>query len=127
MPVVLAGDYNVVPTDIDIYPTTSWDNDALLQPESRARLSRASWTRAGPTRCATLHPDEPIYTFWHYLRHRWPRDAGLAHRSSVAQPALAPRLVAAGVDRDIRGEEGASDHAPVWIELDMPKRRTRRR
>jgi exodeoxyribonuclease-3 len=74
-----------------------------------------------------LHPDERIYTFWHYLRHRWERNAGLRIDHLLLSPSLAPRLNAAGVDRAMRGEKGASDHAPVWIALDMPKRRTRRR
>ena len=126
VPVVLAGDYNVAPTDIDIYPTTSWDDDALIQPQSRAayaRLVKQGWTDA----LRELHPDERIYTFWHYLRHRWERNAGLRIDHLLLSPSLAPRLEAAGVDRAVRGKPGASDHAPVWIELDMPKRRTRRR
>ncbi len=115
-PVALAGDYNVVPTDADIYPTRSWDDDALLQPESRAafaRLVKAGWTDA----LRKLHPDAPLYTFWDYKRNRWPRDAGLRLDHILLSPALAPRLVGAGVDRAVRGEEGASDHAPAWVTL----------
>jgi exodeoxyribonuclease III len=115
-PVILAGDYNVVPTDFDIYPTKSWDKDALLQPAPRAcyrRLLEQGWTDA----LRTMHPDEPMYTFWHYLRHRWPRDAGLRLDHLLLNRPAAERLNAAGVDRDVRGEEGASDHAPAWIEL----------
>jgi exodeoxyribonuclease III len=116
VPAVLAGDYNVVPTDLDIYPTTSWDDDALLQPESRAafqRLLDQGWTDA----VRRLHPASPIYTFWDYMRHRWPRNAGLRLDHLLLSPQVADRLVAAGVDRDVRGEDGASDHAPAWIEL----------
>jgi exodeoxyribonuclease III len=125
VPVVLAGDYNVAPTDIDIYPTKSWDDDALVQPQSRsayARLLKQGWTDA----LRELHPDERVYTFWHYLRHRWERDAGLRIDHLLLSPQLAPRLAAAGVDRKVRGLEGASDHAPVWIDLDMGKQRRRR-
>ena len=116
VPVVLAGDYNVVPTDFDIYPTRSYDNDALLQPESRAafrRLLDQGWTDA----MRTLHPDEPMYSFWDYKRRRWDRDAGLRLDHLLLSAALASRLKSAGVDRDVRGEAGASDHAPAWIVL----------
>ena len=126
IPVVLAGDYNVAPTDIDIYPTKSWDDDALIQPQSRsayARLVKQGWTDA----LRELHPDERIYTFWHYLRHRWERDAGLRLDHLLLSPALASRLEAAGVDRAVRGKMGASDHAPAWVELAMPKAGARRR
>jgi exodeoxyribonuclease-3 len=115
-PVVLAGDFNVVPTDADIYPTRSWSNDALLQPESRAafrQLVGQGWLDAVRAR----HPDAPMYTFWDYKRQRWPRDAGLRLDALLLNPELAGRLGRAGVDRDVRGEEGASDHAPAWIEL----------
>jgi exodeoxyribonuclease-3 len=116
-PVILAGDYNVVPTDLDIYPTKSWDDDALLQPESRAafqRLLKQGWTDS----LRTLHPDEKVYTFWDYKRNRWPRDAGLRLDHILLSPSIAPRLSAAGVDREIRGWDGASDHAPAWAILD---------
>ena len=112
-PVILAGDYNVVPTDADIYPTTSWDDDALLQPEPRAafrRLVEQGWTDA----IRKLHPTATIYTFWDYKRHRWERDAGLRIDHILLSPTLAKKLKKAGVDRDVRGEEGASDHAPAW-------------
>ena len=121
-PVVLAGDYNVVPTDLDIYPTKSWDRDALLQPESRAayqRLLAQGWTDA----IRELHPKEPMYTFWDYMRNRWERDGGLRLDHILLSSALAERLQDAGVDCQIRGIEGASDHAPVWVELrDAPDR-----
>ena len=120
-PVVLAGDYNVVPTDLDIYPTKSWDRDALLQPESRAayqRLLSQGWTDA----IRALHPKEPMYTFWDYMRKRWERDGGLRLDHILLSSALTGRH--AGVDRQIRGMEGASDHAPVWVRLrDAPDRR----
>jgi exodeoxyribonuclease-3 len=116
VPVVLAGDYNVVPTDFDIYCTRSWLRNALLQPESRTcfkRLLDQGWTDA----LRTLHPHEPMYTFWHYLREAWPRDAGLRLDHLLLSKAVTTRLKRAGVDREVRGEEGASDHAPAWIEL----------
>jgi exodeoxyribonuclease III len=116
VPVVLAGDFNVAPTEIDIYPTKSWDDDALIQPESRAayaKLVKQGWTDS----LRVLNPEKRIYTFWHYMRHRWERDAGLRLDHVLLSPLLAERLTAAGVDRDARGKPGASDHAPVWIEL----------
>jgi exodeoxyribonuclease III len=116
VPAVLAGDYNVVPTDLDIYPTKSWANDALLQPESRAafrRLLEQGWTDA----IRRLHPSDPMYTFWDYKRYRWPRNAGLRLDHLLLSPPLAGRLAAAGVDREVRGQAGASDHAPAWIVL----------
>jgi exodeoxyribonuclease III len=116
VPAVLAGDYNVVPTDQDIYPTKSWANDALLQPESRAafrRLLDQGWTDA----IRTLQPSEPMYTFWDYKRDRWRRDAGLRLDHLLLSAPLASRLADAGVDREVRGREGASDHAPAWIVL----------
>ncbi len=115
-PVVLAGDYNVVPTDRDIYPTRSWGNDALLQPESRAAYAHIlaqGWADA----IRVLYPNEPLYTFWDYKRRRWERDAGLRLDHILLSPSLVDRLRAAGVDRGVRGKEDASDHAPVWIEL----------
>jgi exodeoxyribonuclease-3 len=116
LPVVLAGDYNVAPTERDIYPTRSWDKDALIQPKSRAAfksLVEQGWTDA----IRTMHPSEPMFTFWHYKRNRWPRDAGLRLDHLLLSRALAPRLAKAGVDRKVRGEDGASDHAPAWIVL----------
>ncbi|MGV7213564.1 exodeoxyribonuclease III [Bradyrhizobium sp. UFLA05-112] len=116
LPVVLAGDYNVAPTELDIYPTRSWDKDALIQPRSRAAfksLVAQGWCDA----LRTLHPDKRIYTFWDYKRNRWPRDAGLRLDHLLLSPALAPRLTKAGVDKQIRGEDGASDHAPAWVAL----------
>ncbi len=116
MPTVLCGDFNVAPTPLDIYPTTSWDDDALIHPKSRAafaRLVEQGWTDAIRER----HPNDRVYTFWHYMRHRWERDAGLRLDHLLLSPSLAPRLKEAGVDRAVRGREGASDHAPVWVTL----------
>ncbi len=116
VPVVLAGDYNVVPSDRDIYATRSFATNALLQPQARdayRRLLDQGWTDA----LRSLHPDEPMYTFWAYDRDRWARDAGLRLDHLLVSPDLAPRLVRAGVDRWVRGEPEASDHAPAWIEL----------
>ena len=114
VPVVLAGDYNIVPTERDIYSTTSYDDDALVQPESRAmyrRLLDQGWTDA----IRTLHPGETIYTFWDYMRKRWERNAGLRIDHLLLNPEAAERLLEAGVDKAVRGKEGASDHAPAWI------------
>ncbi|QCI68502.1 exodeoxyribonuclease III [Phreatobacter stygius] len=116
VPVVLAGDYNVVPTDLDIYPTRSWTDNALLQPESRQayrRLVGQGWVDA----LRRLFPKERIYTFWDYKRNRWQRDAGLRIDHLLLSRDLAKRLVEAGVDRAVRGLPRASDHAPVWIRL----------
>lgn len=118
-PIVMAGDYNVAPTDLDIYPTKSWDEDALIQPESRAAFRSIvgrSWTDA----LRHLHPGARIYTFWHYKRMRWQRDAGLRLDHLLLSANLRDRLERAGVDREVRGLEGASDHAPVWITLRRP-------
>ena len=115
-PVILSGDFNVAPTPLDIYPTKSWDNDALVHPKSRAayaRLLKQGWLDG----IREKHPDERIYTFWHYMRHRWERDAGLRLDHLLLSPAIAGRLKSAGVDRDVRGQASASDHAPAWIEL----------
>jgi exodeoxyribonuclease III len=115
-PVILAGDYNVMPTNLDVYKPERWVKDALFRPESRdafARLVAQGWTDA----IRTLHPGERIYTFWDYFRNAWQRDAGLRIDHLLLNPALADRLAAAGVDREIRGWEKASDHAPAWVVL----------
>ena len=101
-PVVLAGDYNVVPTDADIYPTKSYKDNALVQPEPRAlfaRLLDQGWIDA----IRTLHPDAKMYTFWDYMRNRWQRDAGLRLDHLLLNRIAANRLVKSGVDRDVRG------------------------
>jgi len=121
-PVVLAGDYNVMPTDLDVYKPERWVDDALFRPESRAafhKLARQGWTDA----LRTLHPGERIYTFWDYFRNAWPRNAGLRIDHFLLNPAVAKRLVAADVDREVRGWDKTSDHAPVWIELASVTRR----
>jgi len=115
-PVVLAGDYNVVPTDEDIYNPKSWRKDALLQPESREcfeRLLAQGWTDA----LRAKYPDERIYTFWDYFRQHWQKNSGLRIDHLLLSADLAPRLVDAGVDRWVRDLEHASDHAPTWITL----------
>ncbi len=116
MPVVLAGDFNVAPTALDIYPTKSWDKDALIQPKSRAAF-KSLVTQGWCDAIRTLYPSEPMFTFWDYKRNRWPRDAGLRLDHILLSPAISPRLIKGGVDRNARSEESASDHAPVWIVL----------
>jgi exodeoxyribonuclease III len=118
-PVVLAGDYNVMPTDLDVYAPERWVDDALFRPEVREayrRLVEQGWTDA----LRALHPGERIYTFWKYFRNAFARDAGLRIDHLLLSPPLAKRLTAAGVDRQVRGREHASDHAPAWIELAEP-------
>jgi exodeoxyribonuclease-3 len=115
-PVVLAGDYNVMPTDLDVYAPERWVDDALFRPEVRdayRRLVKQGWTDALRAR----HPGERIYTFWKYFRNAFARDAGLRIDHFLLSPPLAKRLTAAGVDREVRGRDHASDHAPAWIEL----------
>ena len=115
-PVVLAGDFNVVPTDADIYDTRSWKTDALLQPEPReafANLLAQGWTDA----LAERHHRDAQWTYWSYFRQAWARDAGLRIDHLLLNDAAAVRLSDAGVHREVRGRPGASDHAPVWIEL----------
>ena len=114
VPVVLAGDFNVVPTDADIHPTSSYATNALVQPEPR-RIFRQILGQGWVDAIRTLHPDTPMYTFWDYMRNRWQRDAGLRLDHLLLSANAAERLRDAGVDRDIRGRENASDHAPAWI------------
>jgi exodeoxyribonuclease III len=119
-PTVLAGDFNVVPTDFDIYNPSNWRKDALLQPESRAayeRLLAQGWTDALRTR----HPKERIYTFWDYFRNHWQRNSGLRIDHLLLSRDLAPRLVEANVDRWVRDLTKASDHAPTWAEIAVEK------
>ena len=130
-PVVLAGDFNVIPTELDVYRPERWLDDALFRPEVRAAfhgLVAQGWTDAVRTR----HPEERVYTFWDYFRNAWGRDAGLRLDHLLLSPALAERLADARVDREVRGWPKASDHAPAWIELTdqgtkprSPRRRSR--
>lgn len=116
LPVALAGDYNVVPEPRDIYPSKSYDDNALVQPaprEAYARLLAQGWTDA----LRRKHPDEVIYTFWDYMRQRWERNGGLRLDHVLLSRPLAKKLKAAEVDREVRGREGASDHAPVWVKF----------
>ncbi|RYY81505.1 MAG: exodeoxyribonuclease III, partial [Comamonadaceae bacterium] len=125
-PVVLCGDWNVVPTDFDIYNPRSWKKDALLQPESRAcweRLLAQGWTDA----IRHLHPDEPVYTFWDYFRQHWEKNSGLRIDHLLLSSELAPCLLEAGVDRWVRGQPHASDHAPTWVRLDLGRLKGRAR
>lgn len=116
IPVALVGDFNVVPTDVDIYNTRSYADDALLHPATRKaykRLLDQGWIDA----LRHLHPNEPSYTYWSYLRNRWQRDAGLRIDHVLLSEDLAARLSSGGVDRAVRGYDDASDHAPVWVKL----------
>jgi exodeoxyribonuclease-3 len=116
MPVVLAGDYNVIPTEQDVYKPERWLDDALFRPETRTafnELLAQGWTDG----IRKLYPDQKIYTFWDYFRNAYSRDAGLRIDHFLLNPQLEKHLVAAGVDRHVRGWEKSSDHAPVWIEL----------
>lgn len=115
-PVVLTGDYNVIPTERDAYKPERWVEDALFRPESRAsfkELVDQGWTDA----LRKLYPEETIYTFWDYFRNAYGRNAGLRIDHFLLSPQLSKRLKAGGVDRNVRGWEKSSDHAPVWIEL----------
>jgi exodeoxyribonuclease-3 len=125
-PVVLAGDYNVIPTDLDVYKPERWLDDALFRPEVREAfriLAAQGWTDA----LRAVHPGERVYTFWDYFRNAYARDAGLRIDHLLLSPVVADRLKAANVDRQVRGWEKTSDHAPVWIELADRANRARRR
>jgi exodeoxyribonuclease-3 len=116
VPVMLVGDFNVMPTELDVYKPERWVDDALFAPEVRdayARLLSQGWTDA----LRTIHPDVPIYTFWDYFRNAFGRDAGLRIDHLLLSPVLAGRLKDAQVDRHVRGWEKTSDHAPVWVQL----------
>ena len=115
-PVILTGDFNVMPTEIDVYKPERWVNDALFRPETRAafkKLVEQGWTDA----IRKLYPDKVIYTFWDYFRNAYERDAGLRIDHFLLSPEVGKRLKAAGVDRHVRGWEKTSDHGPVWIEV----------
>lgn len=116
-PAVLAGDFNIIPTELDAYKPERWVDDALFRPESRAAfeaLLDQGWRDA----LRSLHPAERFFTFWDYFRNAFPRDAGLRIDHLLLSPTLSSRLVAAGVDRHVRGWAKTSDHAPVWVELE---------
>ncbi len=116
MPVVICGDYNVMPTELDVYKPERWVNDALFRPETRAafqKLMSQGWTDA----LRKLHPEEIIYTFWDYFRNAYERNAGLRIDHFLLNKAMDKRLLKAGVDRHVRGWEKSSDHGPVWIEI----------
>lgn len=116
LPVVLCGDYNVMPAEIDVYKPERWVDDALFRPEVRAafyKLVAQGWTDA----IRTLHPDKVIYTFWDYFRNAYGRNAGLRIDHFLLSPLLKERLLDAGVDSYVRGWEKTSDHGPVWIEI----------
>ncbi len=125
LPVALVGDYNVVPEPRDVYPTRSYDDNALVQPQSRAafrRLLDQGWIDA----IRRVHPRATVYTFWDYRRNRWERNGGMRLDHLLLGPGLGERLADAGVDREVRGRENASDHAPVWVELREPAGKRRR-
>ncbi len=118
IPVIIAGDYNVMPTELDVYKPERWVKDALFRPEVRdafKTLLSQGWTDA----VRELYPDEKIYTFWDYFRDAYGRNAGLRIDHFLLSPELKGKLKDAGVDRHVRGWEKTSDHAPVWIEIDL--------
>ena len=123
-PVILAGDFNVMPTELDVYAPERWVDDALFRPEVReayAQLLEDGWLDA----VRHIYPNKRIYTFWKYFRNSFQRDAGLRIDHFLVSPSLATAVVDAGVDRAVRGWEKASDHAPVWIDLRQVRRRSR--
>ena len=118
VPAILIGDYNVIPTEMDVYKPERWAKDALFSPQARekyAELVAQGWIDA----IRHLHPDERIYTFWHYWRQSFERNSGIRIDHALVSPALAPNLKAAGVDRTPRAWEKTSDHAPMWVELEL--------
>ncbi len=117
VPIVLAGDFNVMPTELDVYNPERWIDDALFHPDVR-RAFRDLVNQGWADGLRKMHPDQRIYTFWKYLRNAHARDAGLRIDHFLLSPSLAERLSDAGVDRDVRGWEHASDHAPAWIMLE---------
>jgi exodeoxyribonuclease-3 len=117
LPALLMGDFNVIPTELDVYKPERWAKDALFSPEARERFAELvdqGWTDA----LRKLHPDEQVYTFWHYWRNSFERDAGIRIDHLLLSPALTKGLKSAGVDRTPRGWEKTSDHAPTWVELE---------
>lgn len=118
IPVILLGDFNVMPTELDVYKPERWVNDALFRPETRAafhNLMAQGWTDA----LRKLYPNEKIYTFWDYFRNAYSRDAGLRIDHFLLSPQIEGKLKSGGVDKHVRGWEKTSDHAPVWIEVEV--------
>lgn len=116
LPALLIGDFNVMPTDLDVYKPERWVDDALFRPETRAafhKLIDQGWTDA----IRTLYPNQKIYTFWDYFRNAYGRDAGLRIDHFLLSPTVKDKLKSGGVDKHVRGWEKTSDHGPVWIEL----------
>ena len=116
LPVILAGDYNVMPTELDVYKPEKYLENALFRKEIRAayqRLLKQGWADA----FRMLYPNEVIYTFWDYFRHSYERNAGLRLDHFLLSPMVAEKLTAAKVDKEVRGWEHASDHAPAWIKI----------
>lgn len=117
-PAILIGDFNVIPTELDVYKPERWAKDALFSPQARekfAELVAQGWTDA----IRELHPDERIYSFWHYWRRSFERNAGIRIDHALLSPALAPKLKTAGVDTSPRGWDKTSDHAPMWVEVEI--------
>ena len=115
-PVVLAGDYNIIPTAMDVYKPEAWVDDALFRVEVREafeHLTKHGWVDS----LRKIHPDATLYTYWDYFRNAFARDAGIRIDHLLLSPSIAGRLIGGGVDRDTRGWEKASDHAPTWVEL----------
>lgn len=120
VPVALVGDYNVIPTNLDVYKPERWEGDALFRSEVKEayrQLIVSGWTDS----LRSLHPERRIYTFWDYLRNAWDRDAGLRLDHILLSPALAAHLSSSDVDRFARGWDKPSDHAPVWVKLELPQ------
>jgi exodeoxyribonuclease-3 len=120
IPVILIGDFNVIPTDLDCHKPESWVNDALFFPESKAAFTKLvgqGWTDA----LRTLYPDQKIFTFWDYFRNAFGRDAGIRIDHFLLSPEISGDLLKAGVDKQVRAWEKTSDHAPVWIEISDKK------
>jgi exodeoxyribonuclease-3 len=118
VPALLIGDFNIIPTDEDVYKPERWLNDALFAPEAREKyraLVAEGWTDA----IRALYPEQRIYTFWHYWRNSFERDAGIRIDHALLSPSLATGLKAAGVDRMPRGWDKTSDHAPIWIDVEV--------
>jgi exodeoxyribonuclease-3 len=116
LPTALIGDYNIMPTDLDIYKPEKYEKNALFRPEARKlwrELLKTGWTDA----IRKLYPNERLYTFWDYLHDAYGRDAGLRLDHFLLDHILVKQLLSAGVDKGVRGWEHSSDHAPVWIQL----------